>query len=103
MIEIYHGISKLFGNEKCGELKQFMDDRNLVPVNITEIAKIDDRDRYVIKTNGGKIELSDGTFEDIRINVHVTYNRMKNRFRYTEYTPGVFGEMNPVNQKLYKV
>jgi len=78
MLEIYGEITELLGNDRCHELKDFLDERNLVPITIEEIPKCDDRFRYLIRTNSSKVELSDSTFVDV--GVYVTYNPIRNKF-----------------------
>lgn len=85
MAKVYDEITELFGSDRCDELEYFMRERSLVPVSIVERPKMDDRNRYLIKTKGSKVKLSDDSSVGASINIYVTYNPRRNIFTYMEY------------------
>jgi hypothetical protein len=64
-----------------------MVERNLIPGNIEELPKMDGRNRYLIETECGTVELSDDSSVGVDITVYVTYNSVRNIFTYMEYLP----------------
>lgn len=93
----------LFGEENADRLISFLKEKSLVPISITECAKWDDRNRYVIDLD------NDG----IKTSLYMTYNSTNDDLRCGLYTPsdliddlrynswGIYGKNHPSKYRLW--
>lgn len=96
-------LMPLFGSENINRLTTFLEKRGLIPISITECAKWDGRDRYIIDLDGKEIKTSlyivyNSVHDDLRCGLYTESELIKD----SQYrSDGLYGQNHPSGHRLW--